>query len=100
MSENEEPHLGPDLESLIELMTDQPADDDEGIDVERDSDDSQGKDQSIFQDVIDVSKALIAFSTAKPYTHVQCSRLIFVESILMGVCNTVPSAYTLYRHLG
>ena len=60
LSQNEEPHLSPDLETLIELMTDQPADDDEGIDdegidVERDSDDSQGKDPSILLEVIDVS---------------------------------------------
>lgn len=59
LSESEEPHLSPDLECLIESLTDpdQPADDDEGIDIERYSDDQdgQGKEQSVFQDIIDVS---------------------------------------------
>ena len=42
LSATEEPHLGPDLEEVIDYMTN-PDEDDEGID------------QCIFQDIIDVS---------------------------------------------
>ncbi|XP_052269457.1 protein spire homolog 1-like isoform X6 [Dreissena polymorpha] len=55
LSDNEEPDLSPDLEVLIEFLTDHPTDDDEGIDIERDSDndqDSQGRELTVFQDVI------------------------------------------------
>lgn len=60
LSESEEPHLSPELERIIEFLTDQPADDDEGIDIERDTEvygdhDGQGKEHSVFQDIIDVS---------------------------------------------
>lgn len=60
LSESEEPHLSSELEELIELLTDQPPDDDEGIDIARDSDtyidqDGSVKEQSVFQDIIDVS---------------------------------------------
>lgn len=60
LSESEEPHLSSELETLILSLTDQPADDDEGIDIERDSDqdieESHGQNQSLFQNIIDVSK--------------------------------------------
>jgi spire-like protein len=61
LSESEEPHLSPELEELIEFLTDHPlpTDDDEGIDIERDSDqdieDSQNREHSEFQYIIDVS---------------------------------------------
>ena len=42
LSSSEEPHLAPDLEEVIDFMTN-PEEDDEGID------------QCIFQDIIDVS---------------------------------------------
>ena len=60
LSESEEPHLSSELEDLIDFLTDKPADDDEGIDIERDSDtfidqDGQDREHSVFQDIIDVS---------------------------------------------
>ena len=49
LSESEEPHLSPELEELIEVLTDNPlpTDDDEGIDIERE--------HTEFQYIIDVS---------------------------------------------
>lgn len=64
MSESEEPHLSSELEALIEALTeDHPTDDDEGIDIERDSDqdidDSQGREQSEFSVIINVSVIIV-----------------------------------------
>ena len=56
LSEHEEPHLSPSLESLIEFLTADRADVDEGIDIERDLDpdldaDSPGRDLPVFKDI-------------------------------------------------
>ena len=46
------------------------------------------------------NKCIKVNSLFQLFTKQQIFRLVQIESILMGECNTILSAYTLYRHLG
>ena len=55
LSESEEVHLSPELEGLIEFLIEPPAaDDDEGIDIERDVEDNPERDQAAYQEIVEV----------------------------------------------
>ncbi|XP_052816730.1 uncharacterized protein LOC128243175 isoform X2 [Mya arenaria] len=99
LSEHEEPHLSPDLEALIDLLIAQPADDDEGIDIERDCDhdtdqDSQGREQSIFQDVIQMCvRRLSSQQNAQMHYRAVCRALATESSELSTFLDNIARGH-------